>query len=375
MGYSLYAKLFLLLVLLANSISNSFSTFDEDNNGTNTSLIHQTFEDSLIYDAIQIPPIYILNLDRAKERWKSIQSVMSNSNLTIERLPGVDGRQLSKKELKFQSTRLAVFLQPPGVLGCYLSHRKFWQLVVDLGLESAIIFEDDVTLVPNFKDTLQTNLRRLKEDDIAYDIVFLGALGMVQPDGKNSLFANFWSAYVGGRRPYRNVTEYLYQPSRPAVSFTLLLCLTVLRLTHTLSNLPWSSFPLTATPLTSFALALSRSLTDTHTLCLSHSLTLSHTVSHSRMHTWSPTHLPIHRTNFYSKRLCPGPSGGASCSSAGTPLTTCHLTTTRSSGPRNERTCCSASSSVSVCGVRSWDSCVSWKKPSSMDCRPPSTPS
>ena len=41
---------------------------------------------------------------------------------------------------------------------------------------------------------------------------------MVNPDGKETVFSRLFSAYMGGARKYKNVNEYLYQPSRPAVS-------------------------------------------------------------------------------------------------------------------------------------------------------------
>ena len=47
---------------------------------------------------------------------------------------------------------MALFLQPRGVIGCYLSHRRFWQMVVDRKMDYAVILEDDVKLVDGFKE-------------------------------------------------------------------------------------------------------------------------------------------------------------------------------------------------------------------------------
>ena len=168
---------------------------------------------------ILLPHIFVLNLDRATERWKNIQSVMSAADLSIERLPGVDGRQLSPQELTKQSSFLARTFQPRGVVGCYISHRKFWQMVVDRNLDSAILFEDDVQLVPDFKQVLQQRLVQLKEDKhISYDIIFLGAIGMVHPQKRDSFFSRLFALYMGGCRKFCKVNDYLYQPTKPAVS-------------------------------------------------------------------------------------------------------------------------------------------------------------
>jgi hypothetical protein len=138
-----------------------------------------------------IPPIFILNLERAEERWLHTNKLMNDSALVVNRLPAIDGRKLTLNELKNVSTKIAVYLQPRGVIGCYLSHRKFWKLVVDFNLSSAIVFEDDVLLVDNFKDKLINNLEQLNKDgeDVNLDVLFIGAIGRVHPQGKTKSFS------------------------------------------------------------------------------------------------------------------------------------------------------------------------------------------
>lgn len=167
---------------------------------------------------IPLPHIFVLNLDRATERWENIQKVMNAADLSIERLPGVDGRRLSPQELTKHSSFLARTFQPRGVVGCYISHRKFWQMIVDRNLDSAILFEDDVQLVPDFKQLLQTRLLQLKEDKLTYDVIFLGAIGMVHPQKRDSFFSRLFALYMGGCRKFCKVNDYLYQPTKPAVS-------------------------------------------------------------------------------------------------------------------------------------------------------------
>lgn len=133
------------------------------------------------------PPMFVMNLERSIDRWKMAQIQMAGEGLMVERFDAIDGRSLSTEELRNQSTRMAMFLQPRGVIGCYLSHRKFWQMVVDEGYESAIIFEDDVKLVPHFKEKLRGHLALL--DDEKYDVVLLGKFHF-------ELISIIYSAYV-----------------------------------------------------------------------------------------------------------------------------------------------------------------------------------
>jgi hypothetical protein len=163
------------------SLSSDVDVFNTDSNDNNINLTVQTditltrnVFSKLNKNEIEIPHIFVVNLDRAVSRWNHIQEVMTEAELEVERLPGVDGRQLTREELNVMSTKISIFFQPKGVIGCYLSHRKFWQYVVDRNYSSAIIFEDDVRLIPGFKKKLTSSLQRLEQDKLEYDIIFLG---------------------------------------------------------------------------------------------------------------------------------------------------------------------------------------------------------
>jgi hypothetical protein len=202
--------LILMTILLQQFIYTAFC--QEDNVvvvSQSDKSMAETSEDVLI------PPMFVLNLDRSKERWAMAEQQMENAGLHVERLAAVDGRALSAEELKVQSTKMALFFQPRGVIGCYLSHRKFWQMVVDQNLEAAIIFEDDVKLIPNFKEVLKSNLKSLGDD--YYDVVLLGAIGRVHPSGKDNFGTKFFSIYFGGVRQLKRINEHVFQPIRPAV--------------------------------------------------------------------------------------------------------------------------------------------------------------
>ena len=160
------ARLLLFFFLLVSSV---FSNAEEGD----ISVAATTDEVALVVDEQGVfPPMFVMNLERSIDRWKMAQAQMAGEGLTVARFDAIDGRALSVEELRNQSTRMAMFLQPRGVIGCYLSHRKFWQMVVDEGYESAIIFEDDVKLVPHFKEKLREHLALFGDEK--YDVVLLG---------------------------------------------------------------------------------------------------------------------------------------------------------------------------------------------------------
>ena len=111
---------------------------------------------------------------------------MAKHGLVVNRMPAVDGRALSRDELLQESTKIAAYLQPRGnihslfthsytthslfthslthssiivgVIGCYLSHKRFWQMVVDNKYESAIVFEGIRSMTHSVTYTLTYHL-------------------------------------------------------------------------------------------------------------------------------------------------------------------------------------------------------------------------
>ena len=59
-----------------------------------------------------------------------------------------------------------------GELGCYFSHRRLWQALIDSDDEAYVIFEDDMFLEPGFKDITESLMSRYKQ----FDVVRLGPL-------------------------------------------------------------------------------------------------------------------------------------------------------------------------------------------------------
>eukprot|EP01031_Cornospumella_fuschlensis_P027835 gene27835-33616_t len=143
--------------------------------------------------------------------------IFLREGLGVVRLPAVDGKKLSPEELKNKTTALARFFQPKGVLGCYLSHHHFWQVVVDSKLPMAVILEDDVQLTSGFEEKLRRLVREM--DDVLgqdWDVVLLGAIGRVHPEGRDTYSSRFFSTYIGGNRRLKRVSPRLYIPIRPA---------------------------------------------------------------------------------------------------------------------------------------------------------------
>jgi GR25 family glycosyltransferase involved in LPS biosynthesis len=92
---------------------------------------------------------YIIHLERAVERRDQVAAIARALPGTAEIVPAVDGKDLPKDIVdKIYRQRLFKphypFALKPGEIGCFLSHRRCWQKIVDSGDNGALIIEDDV---------------------------------------------------------------------------------------------------------------------------------------------------------------------------------------------------------------------------------------
>ena len=100
-------------------------------------------------------PVYLINLDRSPERLSQMESRFAEIGVSFERVKAVDGKDLSADEIN--AVRLVVPGWLPlsaGEVGCYLSHRRCWQLISNREDPYGCIFEDDVLLSPQLQKLL-----------------------------------------------------------------------------------------------------------------------------------------------------------------------------------------------------------------------------
>ena len=131
-------------------------------------------------------PIFVLNLDRATERWAAVSSRLTALGLTFERIRAHDRHDPAAQVLRaaFGGGRLG--RDYPATLGdvcCPQTHRELWQRIASLTTGAAIVLEDDARPAPVFA---------------AYARVDLGAL--MRAHGIGALKLEHWP---GGERSRR----------------------------------------------------------------------------------------------------------------------------------------------------------------------------
>jgi GR25 family glycosyltransferase involved in LPS biosynthesis len=104
---------------------------------------------------------YCINLERNPERREAVQAEFDREDLHVEFFRATDGKAEAPEGLFIAKSEW----------GCADSHIRVWRDVVEKGYEFALVFEDDIALVPNFNSELVKVLDELPDD---WDFVNLG---------------------------------------------------------------------------------------------------------------------------------------------------------------------------------------------------------
>jgi GR25 family glycosyltransferase involved in LPS biosynthesis len=92
---------------------------------------------------------FIIHLARAEARKPQVERLAATLPLPINVINAVDGLALGDREIEAAYRRHLYRPRYPFALrkaeiGCFLSHRKAWQAIIDRGLDAGLIVEDDV---------------------------------------------------------------------------------------------------------------------------------------------------------------------------------------------------------------------------------------
>jgi Glycosyltransferase involved in LPS biosynthesis len=103
--------------------------------------------------------IFVINMQRSKDRWINICGQLEKFNVPYERIEGVDISQLTQSEIdKYYSFKKNRKTYPKplsvGEIGCHISHIKCWEEIVKQNLDFGIVLEDDIVLDDKFADAV-----------------------------------------------------------------------------------------------------------------------------------------------------------------------------------------------------------------------------
>ena len=167
--------------------------------------------------------VYVINLDRRADRWSSVQRQLRRAKIdykNVQRVAGVVGTELDAEQLHRRGTLTDIGLErfrlpteeklfgmdlTPGALGCALSHRKVWSMIVEKRQQCALILEDDVEFHPAVSKQFMDLWNRVPDD---WDLVYLGGLDLLasqNPTPRPYIAEGVRHAYKG----HRELTAYV----------------------------------------------------------------------------------------------------------------------------------------------------------------------
>lgn len=170
---------------------------------------------------------YVINLPKDSDRLANFTRSYRDSDLSpypIITVEGVNGRALTiqdyitseaYKELELiekNNYRTKHHQLTRGAVGCYLSHIKAQDLIMDSGNYFGVIFEDDAIITPNVYAAIQYSLRIIPVD---WDIILLGSIVFNYTDHelyrKIKSFWGLWS-YMINVKAISTLRQYAGQP-------------------------------------------------------------------------------------------------------------------------------------------------------------------
>ncbi|XP_078459593.1 procollagen galactosyltransferase 1-like [Lampetra planeri] len=133
-------------------------------------------------DKMGFDEVYMINLKRRPERRLRMLRSLEEQQIQCKVVDAVDGKALNKSQIRALGVDMLPGYHDPysgrvltkGEIGCFLSHYGIWQEVVDRGLPSSLVLEDDVRFEPFFRHRLERLIADVKSLNFNWDLIYIG---------------------------------------------------------------------------------------------------------------------------------------------------------------------------------------------------------
>ena len=116
-----------------------------------------------------VPKVYVINMDRDKNRLQFINKQFERFNYKPERIRAIETKKGAYK--KYEKNFVSAFGgNDPNAISCALSHLKTMKKILSDNIPFGLIIEDDVTIT-GYITKLPDIIKSLPED---WDVVWIG---------------------------------------------------------------------------------------------------------------------------------------------------------------------------------------------------------
>ena len=154
---------------------------------------------------------YVINLDRHIGNYSMVKDAMDElGGFAVRRFSAIDGKK--GEHLEYMEDAVGYICKetcPDSVIAIALSHKKVAHMILDSGVDYALVLEDDVTPIKDgFHEKLQRTLTEVPED---WDIIQLHCHGAYCEKGSNEItrYDASFAAYLLSRSGAQKMLDLL----------------------------------------------------------------------------------------------------------------------------------------------------------------------
>lgn len=133
-------------------------------------------------DKLEFDEVFMINLVRRADRRERMLRALYEQELACKLINAVDGKALNTSNIEAMGIQMLPGYKDPyhgrplskGELGCFLSHHNIWKEIVDRGLQTSLVIEDDLRFEVFFKRRLQALMYEVKSHNLDWDLIYIG---------------------------------------------------------------------------------------------------------------------------------------------------------------------------------------------------------
>lgn len=160
--------------------------------------------------------IYVINMDKSKDRLECMQNQLNKLNKSFIRIPAIDGSKLNRIKKSKKCSFFGKHFLTPNIIGCFMSHQKTWKTMLKNNDSYALILEDDCQLIDSFDKDLSLAVNELNTKDPNWDFLYTGCFG--PHGGHKKLSITYLQELFLNKIPQSNLdfnAKYTYIPQSP----------------------------------------------------------------------------------------------------------------------------------------------------------------
>lgn len=133
-------------------------------------------------DKLGFDEVFMINLQRRTDRRERMLRALYEQEMTCKVIAAVDGKAMNVSEIHTMGIHMLPGYSDPyhgrpltkGELGCFLSHYNIWKEIVERGLKTSLVIEDDLRFEVFFKRRLMNLMNEVEEEGLDWDLIYIG---------------------------------------------------------------------------------------------------------------------------------------------------------------------------------------------------------